>query len=51
MASKYREMKACGVWAGKVAVCVLADGKAGRVWATMVPTMLYGFDGVAGDEG
>jgi hypothetical protein len=48
MASKYREIKSSGVWAGKVAVCVLADGKAVRVLATMVPMMLYGFGGVAG---
>ena len=44
-------MKSCGVWAGKVAVCVMADGKAVRVWATMVPIKLeFGFGWVAGPE-
>jgi hypothetical protein len=41
-------MKSCGVWAGKVAVCIGADEKAVRVWATMVPMKLeYGFVWVA----
>jgi hypothetical protein len=48
MASKYREMKSCGVSAGKGAVGVGTDGKGVKVWATMVPMKLeYGFVWVA----